>query len=280
MLYQTSFEASEGYSTNLDLVGQKGWIGAGSGGNGIVSGVFAGKGQQAYIGFSPPATNDSSLFVYQPINKTVPRTQFSVTFSIVDSSNGNWDDFYWSIFNQQGDQLVTLDFDNFELKAYYILEGSTNRTWSGLTFSNSVQYQLTMTLDYTSNRWSASLGSQVLATNQPITTTNTLLNLGDIDAAWVVYDPTAPGNNFMLFDDYQVSASVPQPQLKILGLVNGSPTLRLTGLANYQFAVELSTNTINWLPLKTNLTSGGFFDYVDDTAVRPPQRFYRARWVP
>jgi len=280
VLYQTSFESTEGYTTNLDLVGQKGWVGLGSGGNGIATGFFAGKGQQAYVGFTPPRTNDTTLFVYQPINKSVPRAQFAVTLAIIDSSNGNWDDFYWAVFNQQGQQLVTLDFDNFSTNVFYFLEGSTNRTATGVKFSNSIAYQLNMILDYTSNRWSATLGPDLLATNQPITTSGAPLNLGDIDAAWVVYTPAAPGDNFMVFDDYQISASVPQPRLSLLGMVNGSPTLRLTGLTNIQFAIDASTNVVDWLPLKTNITSGGSFDYVDDAGAGLPRRFYRARWVP
>src|SRR4029079_12084691 len=36
LLYQTGFDVSEGYDANLDLVGQNGWVGEGSGGNGIL----------------------------------------------------------------------------------------------------------------------------------------------------------------------------------------------------------------------------------------------------
>src|SRR5260221_10642846 len=175
VLYQTGFEAAEGYTTN-DLVGQKGWVGQGSGGNGIVSGWFTGRGQQAYIGFSMPNTNDSSLFVYQPINKTVPQAQFAVTMQIEDSSNTNWDDFYWTVYNQQSQELLTIDFDNFELKLYYRLGGSTNRTWSGLTFSNGVPYQLKVALDFTSNLWNASLNGALIPTNKTISTNTSALN--------------------------------------------------------------------------------------------------------
>lgn len=279
VLYQTGFESSEGYNTNRDLVGQKGWVGAGSGGNGIAAGFFPGKGQQAYLGYKPPLANDTSLFVYQPINKSVPRAQFSVTMAIVDSSNGNWDDFYWSVFNQQGNQLVILDFDNFSTNVYYVLQGATNRTATGVKFSNGVAYQLNVILDYTNNRWSATFGPDLLATNQPITTSGAALNLGDIDAAWVVYGTTA-GDNFMVFDNYQINADLPQPLLSVLAMVNGSPTLHVTGSTGSQFALEASTNVLDWLPLKTNTISGGSFDYVDAAAAGLPRRFYRARLVP
>jgi hypothetical protein len=280
VIYQTGFEPSEGYDTNRVLVGQKGWLGAGSGGNGLEGGFFPGRGVQAFVGFSPPAAGDKNLFVYQPINKSLPQVQFSVTMAVIDSTNTNRDDFYWSVFNQQGQQLVVLDFDNFDLNIYYYLDNTNGRTWSGLSFTNTISYQLNMSLDYTSNHWTAFFGGLLLASNQPITTTRAPLNLGDIDAAWVPFDPMAPGNNFMVFDDYQISATAPQPQLNVLGILNGSPTLRVTGLADLSFAVEASTNLVNWLPLKTNLTTGGSFDYVDATGAGLPRRFYRARWAP
>jgi hypothetical protein len=280
ILYQTGFEVGEGYQTNKDLVGQNGWIGAGSGGNGIVAGFFPGKGQQAYIGYQPPDANVTNLFIYQPINKALAQMRCLVTMAIIDSSNTNWDDFYWSVYNQKGKHLFTLDFDNFELKLYYRLDGTNNRTWSGLTFSNAISYKLSVLLDFAGNRWSAIFDNKLVATNQPITTIGADPNLGDFDVAWVIYDPTAPGDNFMVFDDYQISATVPQPQLKLLGLLNGSPTFRLTGPADNSFAIDTTTNLINWLSLKTNITTGGSFDYSDDNAVGLPRRFYRGRWVP
>jgi hypothetical protein len=171
VLYQTGFEPSEGYNTNLDLVGQRGWQGAGSGGNGIVSGFLPGTGHQAYVGFNPPLTNDSSVFIYQPINKRLPQVLFSVTFSILDSvSTTNRDEFYWSVFNRQGQPLFTLDFNNVDLGIYYHLDGPNDWAFTGVSFTNEVAYRLNIAMDFTSNRWSATLGATLLATNQPITT--------------------------------------------------------------------------------------------------------------
>jgi len=62
--------------------------------------------------------------------------------------------------------------------------------------------------------------------------------------------------------------------------VNGSPTLRVTGLADNTFALEASTNLLNWLPLKTNITTGGSYDYVDSATAGLARRYYRSRWVP
>jgi len=280
VIYSTGFEASEGYDNNLDLAGQNGWRSAGSGGNGLLAGVFPGYGQQAYIGYAAPTPGDSYFLVYQPINKALPNVQFSVTMSVFDSTTTNWDDFNWSVYNQQGDMLFSLDFDNYELKIYYYLDDTNSRVGTGLQFTNGIASHLNVNLDFAANRWSATFNGALLATNQPITTVGSPLNLGDIDAGWSIYDPSAPGDNYMVFDDYLITASLPPPQLKQLGMLGRSPVLRLYGTPDMAFAMEASTNLVRWVSLKTNVTTGGSFDYVDDGAAGLPRRFYRGRWVP
>jgi hypothetical protein len=280
VVYSTGFEASEGYNSNADLTGQKGWRSIGSGGSGLLTNVFSGSDQQAYIGYTPPAAGDYYFLIYQPINKALPRVQFSVTMSVYDSSTTNWDDFHWSVYNQEGDLLFGLDFDNFDFGIYYYLDGTNSGVWSGLEFTNAVAYPLRVDLDFAKNRWSATFNGALLATNQPITTVGSPLNLGDIDAGWIIYDPNAPGDNYMVFDDYLITASLPSPQLRLLGRLGGAPVLRLSGSPDMAFAIEGSTNLARWVPLKTNVSTGGTFDYVDDGAVGLPRRFYRARWVP
>jgi hypothetical protein len=282
VLYHTGFEVSEDYSTNLDLdlANQNGWRSDGSGGNGIVTNFFAGGGRQAYIGYSPPNPGDSNLFLYQPISQTLSRAQFSVNMMIVDSTNANYDDFYWAVYNQDVHQFFSLDFDNYELKVYYWLDDTNSRTWSGLKFANGVEYPLSIDIDFTSNHWSATFNGALLATNQPVTTAGAKLNLGDIDAGWGVYDPSAPGDNYMVFDDYTITGLVPPPQLTLLGRVAGGTALRLYGQSDTTFAIDASTNLVNWTTLKTNITTGGSFDYIDDRAAALGARYYRGRWVP
>jgi hypothetical protein len=282
VIYRTGFEVSEGYSASLDwdLAGQNGWLSDGSGGNGIITNGFLRGGRQAYIGYAPPNPGDSNLFLYVPINKTLSHAQFSVNMSIVDSSNTNYDDFYWGVYNQDVHPFFTLDFDNAELKVYYWLDDTNSRTWSGLKFTNGVPYPLTMDIDFTRNRWSATFNGALLATNQPITTVGATLNLGDIDAGWGIYDPSAPGDNYMVFDDYTITGVVPSPQLTVVGIVAGGTALRLYGQTDTTFAIDASTNLIAWSALKTNITTGGSFDYIDNGAAGLGRRFYRARWVP
>jgi hypothetical protein len=277
-IYHTGFEVAEGYNVNLDLVGQQGWTSAGSGGNGLINGFFAGQGQQAYLGFNQASA--SGLWVYQPLDESLSQAQFSVTMAVTDSSNRHWDDFHWEVYNTKGNRLFLIDFYNSDLRVYYALDGTNDYTWSGLTFTNSVTYSLAVMIDFAANRWSATLNGATVATNQLITTVGAPLNLGDIDAAWILSDTNNPGDNYMVFDNYAVSGTVPAPQMRLVSFLGRAPIVRLSGLDDAQFAVEGSTNLVNWVGLTTNTTVGGFFDYTDAGAIGLSTRFYRGRWVP
>jgi hypothetical protein len=288
-IFSTRFEPAEGYDSQFELVNRNNWLGDGSGGNGLFSGYFAGEGQHAYIGLFPPDVGDDQLSVWRPINFTpstnIPIVKFSVLMSIVDSTSTNYDDFYWSIYNAQNNRLFTLDFFNEDLRIYYALDGTNNFVWTGRTFTNDVDYTLVITMNFTQNSWGATLNGTALVTNRPITTTGAPLNLGDVDAVWVIntFNPTN-GDNYMAFDNYQITAEVvppPAPRLQVLGRTgDGQFLLRVLGQTGARFAIEATTNLSQWAALKTNVVTDGFFDHVDSSAPAFARRFYRARWVP
>jgi hypothetical protein len=206
---------------------------------------------------------------------------------IVDSTTNRYDNFYWTVYNTSGESLISLDFDVYYLGVYYLLDGTNDFVDSGVTFSNDVPYTLSMTLDLGRNRWSARLDNQTIATNQPLTTVGAKVDVGDIDAAWLVYDPANPGDNFMVFDDYRVAArpdASPPPatpsRLSLLGRTPaGQVLLRVFGPAGSRQAVEASSNLQSWTALRTNVVTDTYFDFLDETA-GIPARFYRARAVP
>ena len=287
-IFSTQFESAQGYNPNLPLAGQNGWTKSGSGGNGLTNGFFAGQGQQAYVGYFPPAPGDSSLFVWHPLNFSpvasgLPLVKFTTLMSVVGPTNGQYDFFQWQVFNLQAQALLVIDFDTDSTNVGYFLE-ATQYVNTGVQFALGATYTLTITMNFAANLWSASLNSALLATNQPISTTGKQLTLGDVDAVWNVYLPSAPGNNFMLFDNYTITADTftpPRPRLTLLGRTSdGQTLLRLNGQNGSQFAIEASTNLVNWTALITNLVTGGSFDYVDSAAPAFKRRFYRARWVP
>jgi hypothetical protein len=287
-LYSTSFD--QGYTNSYELAGQAGWIKdtASTGGNGLILN-FNGS-QAAYVGLFDLQPADDFISLWRPINHTpvlaqAPVVKFSVDLTIVDSTgtNNNRDDFFWSIYNMQGDRFFTVDFDNKDLGIYYVLDGTNDWVYSRTDFENDVTYKLQVTLDFARNRWSAALAGTNILKDLPITTTGAPLTLGDVDAVWAVFTRDKPGDNFMVFDNYQVvtEALVAQASVRAPGqLTNSTFPLRVFGQSGSSYAVETSTNLLNWIPRKTNIVIDTSFDYTDPVPGPQARRFYRARLVP
>jgi hypothetical protein len=290
VVFQTGFEISEGYQEGI-LSGQKGWVAYGTGGNGIVSGFFEGSGQQAYVGFNPPTNIEDLLNVWKPIDYAPlvvgrPIVRFSVHMEIVDSTNGEYDNFRWSAYNTNGARLFSLDFDNYFGTISYGLDDTNGLVETGFNFSNDGGYDLVITMNFAQNRWTAELNDTVVVNAKPITTTGAALNFGDMDAVWAIFNPQAPGDNFMVFDDYRVTAdtvTVIPPRLEAVTRLNdGRFLLRVNGEPGVNYVIEASTNLGSWVPLdtRTGPTPGGVFEYLDGTAGDADMRFYRVRHQP
>ncbi len=56
--------------------------------------------------------------------------------------------------------------------------------------------------------------------------------------------------------------------------------LRLTGQPAMRFTIQASTNFVNWIPLLTNTSATGSFDYTDPKSTNALRRFYRALMLP
>ncbi len=290
-LFVTQFEVSEGYDSRYELVAQNGWNCYPPdvfGGNGLIADLLPT--QAAYIGLFPldPATN--SFAVYQPLNfspneRGLPLVTFSVSMAILDSSNTNFDDFAWTVYNANGTSLFTLDFYNYDWRIYYAT-GASDFIYTGFDFTNAVStnvrpYTLTISMDFGRNLWSATLSGTTIVTNLPIASAGEALDLADVDAIWFPADPAHPGDNFMVFDNYRITADArPMSTLTCLGRdSSGQTMLRLNGPTGARYAIEGSTNMRQWTSLKTNLVTDGSFDFIDTGARSLPWRLYRARQV-
>ena len=286
LIYRTGFEGHEGYNTNLSLAGQNGWVHEGSGGNGLVVDFLPGAGQSAYIGFGAPSGSNEFLNVWRPVNLAPVPTNlsvvtFSVTMMLVDSGNGRRDDFRWSFYNTNAARLFTLDFDNASESINYALD-SGDFVSTGFQFTRGAAHELTVVLNFPRNRWQAALDGVALSAPLPITTTNAPLNLGDVDAVWAVRTPGSAGNNYLVFDNYQLTGEprVTVPGLKVGGLQpGGTLRLQITGEAAIRHVLEASTNLTQWAPVLTNSVPGGAFDVLDGAPGSLLRRFYRVRVV-
>jgi len=286
-LYFTRFEASEGYNPNNELVGQNGWVTdtLSYGGNGLTTN-FLGT-QAAYVGLFPLNPFDDLISVWQPLNfkpieSGLPIVEFSTLMSIIDSiaPDTNRDDFLWTVYNSQGSPLLTVDFFNGDANIYYSL-GTNLLLATGVTFTNDVAYDFRIQMDFARNRWSATLSGTLLVTNQPIADPSQALDLADVDAVWWPLYRNYPGNNFMIFDNYKITAdALPPVLLSALGHdTSGQFLLRLYGPSGNRYAIEASTDLLQWTSLKTNVVTDGYFDYIDPGARTNSSQYYRARAV-
>lgn len=297
ILYATAFEPAEGFDRGFNLAGQEGWRRSGSGGNGLVTNAFEGRGQQAYIGYFPPEGGTNYLYLWHPINYQPPtndlsaaRLRFSTSMQIVNSTNQSFDDFRWSVYNTEVDRLFSINFNNESHRVTYLLDGPGDFVSTGVQFTNGVIYDLVINMDFASNTWNATLSGEVLATNQPITTTNALLSLGDVDAIWLIRNTNAPGNNYMVFDDYRVATETsgqppPPASLRldlISGLGGGPPyAVRVEAPPGTPYILDASTNLLQWTPFWTNeVPADGFSEYIEGPDIDWPYQFFRARQGP
>jgi len=222
-LYTTGFEAKEGFVLGQPLIGQNGWLGMDSGGNGLFNQYDGMPGQQAYVGYNAPTNpGDFGVVAYQPVNYSPidgnePVVTFNVLMAINDSTNFNYDDFEWILTNSAGHPFFTIDFSNSNLVVNYSLDGSSTLIRTGVQFSNNVPMKLAVTMDYGQNEWSATLNGAPLVRNKPIRTGSDTFDFGAMRAKWLISpDDSVPGDNYMLFDNYSIVADQePMPTITI-----------------------------------------------------------------
>lgn len=288
VVFETGFDAEEGYRNDADLTGQNGWQGDGA--DGILVDFFEGLGQQAYIGFSvPPGDTNATFSVFRPVNFSPVAAgqalvKFSVRMQIVDSSstNGPFDDFRWSVYNTNATRLFSLDFDNDTWLISYLLDDGTGFVSTEKGFDTAGFYDLLIEMNFARNLWTARLNDELIVNAQPISAAGNPLHLGDISAVWVLRDPSFPGDNYLLFDNYRITAEAAPaiaPTLEFLGISSGgSYQARVYGEPGLVYRIEASNDLREWEPLLTfTAPSGGSLDFEDPAASKFSRRFYRVR---
>lgn len=302
-LFATGFEAHEGYVIEGQIGGQNGWLQVvldtegqdqpTVSATGLANNLFEDQGLQGFIGgpeVEPGTVVDSASIwhpaPYAPIEEGRPLVRFSVLMMTVWSSDARPfdDDFRWVVYNADLQKLCSVVFNNFNREIGYALgDGQIQDT--GFDFEYSTMYELEMELDYIANTWSAWLSGTRIVADQPLANAGQTLNLGDIDAVWVTGDVNNPGDNYMVFDDYRITAepliSEPEPPtLLSLGVTSeGFYAFRLLGEERRRYAIEGSADTTLWTAVKTNIVFDGSFDYVDTNAPTTGHQIFRARFV-
>jgi hypothetical protein len=293
VIYETQFEAPL-FTNGYTLDGQDSWVALPDTElhtSQVVTDLLPGLGQNAILGFLAPDSNTVvSTSVFRPLNvdpvaQGKPLVVMSVTMAIEDSTTTDRDTFRWVVYNRQngGERLVAVEFDNGTTEIFFLTDDGTFHP-TQTTFLNGHVYDLVLLLNLASNVWSATLNGELIVNAAPITTQSRVLDLGDVDAAWVLGpDSTQFGDNYMIFDNFKVQADVAVPLPcrvePIDFLADGSFLLQLFGEPGRAYAVEASFDLVGWEPLGTNTPTGGSFVFLDSEAPDFPHSFYRGRAV-
>ncbi len=287
VLFETGFEAFEGYHTNLNVAGQNQWVSIGDGGNGLLAEAEGFAGQVAYVGFVGGTNDVLNLFRpvgLSPAGNSLPLIRFSVALEIFDSTTNapQFDDFRWSAYNSLEQRLFTLEFDNERLKIDYGLDDDQGLKDSGYAFRSGEIYDLTIDLDFARNLWTAAIGNLVVVNAKPITTKGAKLDLNEIDAVWSLRKSGFPGDNFMIFDDYRIVATplldIP-PTVEPVGLLqNGAFIVRILGEPGVSYSVESTSDFQNWALVGTGVapSPSGVLEFQDLATQGLSAKFYRS----
>ncbi len=218
VILKTGFEPSEGFSVNSGIDGINGWQALPSGfvypGQGITADSYTslgrpGHGQQAYVGKTWRGGERVSRVLYPTFLDPPPNTVIRATtlVSIMGSTNGSWDGFGFEFLNQDGEFLCNVLFDAQNGNILYANGETGQFNTSSATFQRNRVHELEVTLDFASDRWSATLGTQTIVNNARILGSDSTVeaNLGGFDAFWQILDTSSPGNNAMLFDDVLIT---------------------------------------------------------------------------
>ena len=215
-LFSTGFESSEGYIADI-LSGQNGWLNSGGSSNSvlvdIVDGAFLGYGNQATLGGTPP-TSGTSQSVWKPINYTPIQGEtvtFSVLFDIIDSTpifdpTAPRDRFRFSVYNIAGTRLFSIEFNNANNDANYILDDNVTHLIAPQTLINNTLFAVQISVNSIQNSWSATLNGSPLVTGLPATTGTESLDFGGFRVECVQNSPVA-GNNYIFCDNYNITKS-------------------------------------------------------------------------
>ena len=281
IIYQTGFEAEEGYDLQYTLAGQSGWQAEGTGGNGLINGTFQDLGNQAYIGFWSPENDDEGYInlwrsIETPTSE-IKAIRFSVIMMIADSEDNQRDEFRWSIYNSETKRLASVDFDNHTQTINYELDDGEGFRDTGFSFERDTAYDLTIDIDFSGNNWDAKIGDVYITENQPLTTNNAKLELGDISAVWVLREIGKPGENFMVFDDYKIEkkpiTNPPNNGLSI-EMVNDLPVMTFEA---GKYLLQSSLDLKSWEDLSIIEDESKFTD--TDYTKKKSQRYYRLRLI-
>ncbi|MDG2124363.1 MAG: hypothetical protein P8J87_11725, partial [Verrucomicrobiales bacterium] len=294
-------EVTEIYSTNFNdfpigadtIHGNDGWA-ANNRGDGVHgTGEFIqGLGTSVFLGGVRPATTATTVaWTIDTSDKIANEViEFEMIIGVQDSDNLFRDTFGITLFNQSGNFLASIRFDNSD-QEFAIIRRSNGDTVvdTGDTFLRNEIMLLELSVNLQNNTWTAFLDDLPIFEDALLNDTNQLLNFGSIAAQWLLTSssPAAFGTNWLLVDELDIFVTTENPPpvgiepfvVDSLALESGSPTLTWFGQAGFTYQVEFSSDLITWsstLPdsSKTPGAADAPLTYTD-TTTSETTRFYR-----
>ena len=302
VLYETDFEDFTPGPDNL--VGTEGWLSTRNGEelHGIDDEILSGLGKSAYLGFFPPASNlVQTVSVLRPINYDAlaagkPIIEFEALIAIaasqddettpqIDESNRE-DRFLITVYNIEGHPLASIIYDTRTNTYGLYRNNGSNSFDTGFEFVIEEPQFLYFQIDLENNTWSAALDGAPLFTDALFNSTGRTLDIGAVAAEWNITNRFLPGTNWMLFDDWFVSASgrtqtVTEPFAisKIELTANNMTELTYPADEGCTYTVQYSSDLKNWTDLPgspvTATVSDPLAKHSTETPSNSGQLYYR-----
>ncbi len=314
-VYYTNFQ-SPPFAVGADTIrNTDGWSGpsifAGKALSGILSesqhGV-TGIGNAAYLGGNPArvtAVANKSVYLRRPVGiDPVALGQevgsFSVVFGIKDStavSSFRRDNFEFLVYNNNSQLLAGIQFDNsridsltgLPLRTIYLLYWTGSAfvyTNTGYTFLPETLEVLDFRINFRTNRWTVSLGGAPLFQDIVFYTGPDARNLGSVVAQMQVTNtyPLStdiyPGDNYMLFDDYQMRTDPVTVTMVPSWTDTGAFKLDWNEEYGHQYRLQYSSDCANWSDFTETIhtaTATADRSFTDTTTPLPAKLFYRVQ---
>jgi hypothetical protein len=147
---------------------------------------------------------------------------------------------------------------------------ATSTAMAGQTVTFSVTATGTGPLAY---QWKNRAGAIAGATNAVLTLTNVTAAQSDIYYVTVSNSASSADSTPANLTVYATTSATLSPAAR----VDGQFALNISGVPDYRYVVEASTNLMNWTPVQTNTAP---FVFVDSDASRFSQRYYRTYCLP
>ena len=301
LLYQTNFEA---FCVGPDQwVGHEQWVGnsIGAAVHGIDEDIAAGFGQTAFLGVTQP--NSPLVSVSRPLNllphsRNTAAIEIDTIIGFEHSQNGHRDNFFLSLYNDDGDYLASVQFSHEPGETFSIWrdDGSLIHD-TGFDVGTGELIRYILTVDLAANTWSGViyLGGQPapLFTNQPFSTLTDSPDIGSVAYEWLLTsevtneegDYIEHGDNWMLVADlfaWAIPEGTPEVETQAPGMTpDGQAVLGFSGEPGWTYQVEYTDSLKNWqsnLPNSTFTVDGTTkqpLTFTDPSPIPPPNRFFR-----